>query len=243
MIAIIKHIECEGPGTLGEFFEKAGIKTKIVELGKGEPLPKADRCDAVISLGGPMNVYEEDKYPFLKDEDKFVKEIIIKGIPFLGICLGGQILAKALNARIKKAPHKEIGWYFVSLNRKGYDDPLFKNLYNELSVFQWHEDTFEIPEKGVLLAESKICENQAFRYGKNAYGLQFHIEVTPLIIDKWINEYTEEGAAGIDIFKISRNTHREQKIFNKQAKLIYINFLRIIDVYRGSKIRMPAYQA
>ncbi|MEW6089249.1 MAG: type 1 glutamine amidotransferase [bacterium] len=229
MVLIIKHIGCEGPGTLGDFIHKAGIKTKVVELWNGEPLPPPDKCDAVISLGGPMNVYEEDKYPFLKQEDKFVKEIIKKEIPFLGICLGSQILAKALNAKVLKAPQKEIGWYPVNLNKKEHNDPLFKNLYPELVVFQWHEDTFEIPKKGVLLAESKTCKNQAFKYGKNAYGFQFHIEVTPQIIDEWIDEYAVEGGADIDIMKIRGNTHRVNKIFNKQAKLIYINFLKILE--------------
>ncbi|MDD5774203.1 MAG: type 1 glutamine amidotransferase [bacterium] len=229
MIAIIKHIGCEGPGTLGEFLKTAGLTAKIIELGKGEHLPPADECDAVVLLGGPMNVYEEDKYPFLKEEDEFVKEIIKKEIPFLGICLGGQILAKALNAKIKKAPEKEIGWYPVNLNYAAYDDPLFKNLYNELIVFQWHEDTFEIPEKCILLAESKTCKNQAFKYGKNAYGFQFHIEVTPQIIEKWVNEYAEDSATNINILKLRRNTHKENKIYIKQAKLIYVNFLKIIE--------------
>ena len=133
-----------------------------------------------------MNVYEEAKYPFLKLEDAFIKKTIDKGVS-LGICLGAQLLSKAMGAKVVKAPQKEIGWFEVNITDEGKKDSVFKGAKPTLRVFQWHEDMFEIPNGGVLLADSKNGINQAFKFGKNAYGFQFHIEVTGEIISKWVN--------------------------------------------------------
>ena len=140
-----------------------------------------------------MNVYEEDRYPFLKDEDLFIKEAIQRGKSVLGICLGAQLMAKALGAKVFKAPGKEVGWYDVSLTRIGLRDPLFSDLPKTFPVFQWHEDTFEIPRAGRLIATSSPISHQAFRYGENAYGLQFHLEVTEKMIAEWVETYGEEN--------------------------------------------------
>jgi len=188
MILFIKHIDIEGPETIGEFFQRNGFASTVIDLSRGDCLPRdLNSLDAVVCLGGPMNVDEEEKYPFLKPENEFIKEIIHQEIPYLGICLGSQLLAKASGARVTKAPVEEIGWYKVQLTPQGKADPLFQGLPERFEVFQWHGDTFEIPEGGVHLAESPICTNQAFRYGSNIYGLQFHIEVTPEMILEWLN--------------------------------------------------------
>jgi len=139
-----------------------------------------------------MNVYEEDRYPFLRDEDLFIKEAIQRGRLILGICLGAQLVAKALGAKIFKAPVKEIGWYDVSLTGIGSQDPLFSKLPETFPVFQWHEDTFETPKAGRLIATSASVPSQAFRYGGNVYGLQFHLEVTEEMIHDWLKSYEEE---------------------------------------------------
>jgi GMP synthase-like glutamine amidotransferase len=139
-----------------------------------------------------MNVYEEDLYPFLREEDLFIKEAIQRGKHILGICLGSQLIAKALGAKVSKAPVKEIGWYDVSLTKIGSQDLLFSNLPKTFSVFQWHGDTFEIPKGGKLLATANSVPHQAFRYGDNTYGLQFHLEVTEEMIHEWMESYEEE---------------------------------------------------
>jgi GMP synthase-like glutamine amidotransferase len=139
-----------------------------------------------------MNVYEEDKYPFLREEDLFIKEAIQRGKVVLGICLGAQLIAKALGAKVFKASVKEIGWYDVSLTGIGSSDPIFSKFPNTFSVFQWHEDTFEIPHAGKLIATSTSVPNQAFRYGENTYGLQFHLEVTEEMIKEWMKTYEGE---------------------------------------------------
>lgn len=228
-ILIIKHIGIEGPGSIEEFFRNTTWNLRVIDLSK-EELRSEDFTDtvAVISLGGPMNVYEDNKYPFLKDEDEFLRKAISEEIPILGICLGAQLLAKACDAKIKKAPQKEIGWYKVNLVSEGRRDSLFENLPVELNVFQWHEDIFEIPESGVHLAESQSCHNQAFRFSRNAYGLQFHIEVTPQMVESWIDKYAKKETVEFDAKDILIESYKRNEAFRRQADIVYFNFARII---------------
>ncbi len=228
-ILIIKHIEIEGPGSIEEFFRNTAWNLKIINLGKGEKfLDSLQDIEAIISLGGPMNVYEETRYPFLKNENAFLRKVLKEEIPVLGICLGAQLLAKACGAKIRKADTKEIGWYKVNLTDGGRCDPLFAGLPKELTVFEWHADTFEIPKGAQLLAESESCPNQVFRFGKNAYGMQFHIEVTPNMIETWINQYAKEEIAEVDGKNMLIEAYKRNEIFQRQADLIYLNFARII---------------
>jgi GMP synthase (glutamine-hydrolysing) len=230
-ILVIKHVENEGPGSMGDFFRHTALPLHILELSRQEKLPDDLRnIAAVVSLGGPMNVYAEEKYPFLKAEDDFIKKVIGKGVPFLGICLGAQLLAKACGAKIIKAPREEIGWFKVYSTEAAKTDSLFKGLGEELDVFQWHEDTFELPLKAQLLVTSPNCKYQAFRIGPNAYGVQFHIEVTEEMIKEWIGEYTEHSDARVRI-KRERMLVEYPKIrknFLAQAEKIYRNFSAII---------------
>ena len=191
-VLIIKHIEIEGPGLIEDWLKQENIFYQILNPNSNIHLPKLDDFTHLVILGGPMNVYEEDRYPFLKDEDLFIKEAIQRGKRILGICLGAQLIAKALGTKVFKAPVKEIGWYDVSLTRIGSIDPLFSHLPKTFSVFQWHEDTFDIPHNAILLATSSLIPYQAFRYGDNAYGLQFHLEVTQEMIREWMETYEEE---------------------------------------------------
>jgi len=191
-VLIIKHIDIEGPGLIEYCLKREKMPYQILNLTPGLHLPKLDNLTHLVILGGPMNVYEEDRYPFLRDEDLFIKEAIQRGKAMLGICLGAQLIAKALGAKVSKAPAKEIGWYDVSLTEIGSQDPLFSNLPKTFSVFQWHEDTFEIPKGGKLIATSSLVPHQAFRYGEKVYGLQFHLEVTDEMIGEWVETYEEE---------------------------------------------------
>mgnify|MGYP005841837899 CR=1 FL=1 len=186
-VLIIKHIDIEGPGLVEYYLKQGKIPYQILNLSPGVHLPKLEEITHIVLLGGPMNVYEEDRFPFLRDEDLFIKEAIQRGKAMLGICLGAQLIAKALGARVSKAPVKEIGWYDVSLTEIGSQDPLFSNFPKTFSVFQWHEDTFEIPKGGKLIATSSPVSHQAFRY-----GLQFHLEVTDEMIGEWVETYEEE---------------------------------------------------
>jgi GMP synthase-like glutamine amidotransferase len=189
---IIKHIDVEGPGLIEYRLMQERIPYQILNLETGARFPKINGLSHLIFLGGPMNVYEEERYPFLRDEDLFIKEAIQRGKAILGICLGAQLIAKALGAKVFKAPVKEIGWYDVSLTKIGSRDPQMSDLPKTFPVFQWHGDTFEIPNGAKLIATSSPISHQAFRYGERVYGLQFHLEVTEKMIQEWIETYEEE---------------------------------------------------
>jgi len=191
-VLIIKHIDVEGPGLIEHCLKQEKIPYRILDLKPSVHCPKLEDITHIVLLGGPMNVYEEDRYPFLREEDLFIKEAIQRGKAILGICLGAQLIAKALGAKVFKAPVKEIGWYDVSLTKIGSQDPLFSCLPKTFPVFQWHEDTFEIPKSGKLIATSSPVSHQAFRYGEKVYGLQFHLEVTEEMIQEWVETYEEE---------------------------------------------------
>jgi GMP synthase (glutamine-hydrolysing) len=187
-VLVLRQVPHEHLGTLALVLKSVKLTYKYVNFYDNEnPNVSIDDSSALIILGGPMNVYETDKYSFLRMEDELIKRAIEKEIPILGICLGAQLIAKALEAKVIKNKEKEIGWYPLKITEEGNKDNLFKYFNIEETVFQWHGDTFEIPDGAVHLAESPLCMNQAFRYGSNVYGLQFHIEVTPQMILEWLN--------------------------------------------------------
>ncbi len=226
---IIKHIDIEGPGTFGEFLRKKGIHWDTVELANGGRLPSSPKgYRAVVVLGGPMNVYEENKYPFLAEEDRFIKECLSLNIPYLGICLGSQLLAKAAGANVVRSPVKEIGWYHINLTDKGKEDPVLKDLLPEAPVFHWHSDMFEIPPEGDLLATASGCPHQAFKVGANAYGLQFHIEITDKDIKEWYNKYAAVDPVATGLAPLISGYTLNKSIIHSQAKRIYENFFRIV---------------
>ena len=190
---VLQHTECEDLGTIANVMSQRGIGCKYVRLFDGEPVPHdPGTFSGIIILGGPMNVYEEDEFPYLKYEDILIKKAIMKDMPILGICLGGQLIAKAAGAVVSKGTKKEIGWYKLSLTEDSRRDKVFNTLPQELNVFQWHGDTFDIPEGAIRLAGSGLFPNQAYRIGSRIYGIQFHLEVTKEMISQWISEYREE---------------------------------------------------
>jgi GMP synthase (glutamine-hydrolysing) len=231
-VIIIKHIDIEGPGTISDFLDDKNIPYEVIDIFNGEPLPNSiSNITAIIILGGPMNVYEEDKYPFLKDEDEFLKGVIERDLPTLGFCLGAQLIAKAQGTIVKRAPEKEIGWFKISLNRNGLNDPLFQGFPREIDVFQWHGDTFEIPDGAHKLAESEICPNQAFRIGNNVYGLQFHIEVTEEMIQQWLDSYKDEieSLKGlVNPNQVISDSRLKSENYKIQSRLFCSNFFKLI---------------
>lgn len=231
MILIIKHIDIEGPGTLGDFLISKGMAFHVVELGAGQKLPADLKgIKAVVVLGGPMNVYEEDQYPFLKDENDFIRRVLDAQMPYFGICLGSQLLAKAAGAKVVRSPVKEIGWYKIALTPDGKNDALLKDFKDDEDIYHWHGDMFEIPTNGVLLATGPGCPHQAFVVGKNAYGFQFHMEITDKSIKEWCDEYSandlpgrkEHGAAMLEGY------YKNKARFDQQAVRLYENFLKIV---------------
>jgi GMP synthase (glutamine-hydrolysing) len=220
-ILIAMHVESEGPGSLGTFLEAAGARLHVVRLHDGDTFPQdIAELDAVISMGGPMNVYEEDKYPYLRDETLFLHKAIDADLPVLGICLGAQMIAKASAAQVTRSPKEEVGWGVVHVTDAGCSDVLFQGLPRNLEVFQWHGDMFHIPENGTLLAEGTDCPHQAFRC-RNAFGLQFHVEVTADILADWFADSPDKP-------KILDRYNRVKQELEMNAKKMYTNFLNLL---------------
>lgn len=189
-VVVLQHVPRETLGSLEAVLHRAGLPWRYVELFAGLP----DRLDikqasGLIVLGGPMNVDQTDRYPFLAAEVQWIRQALQHSVPLLGICLGSQLLAKACGARVYPNPVKEIGWYEVGLTSPAAGDPLFAGCPPQLTVFHWHGDTFDLPPEAVLLATGPLCRHQAFRVGPRAYGLQFHIEMTAELIDSWLADF------------------------------------------------------
>ncbi|MEK7850171.1 MAG: type 1 glutamine amidotransferase [Candidatus Omnitrophota bacterium] len=212
-IIIIRQIAIEGPGTFGKFLRKKNIEYTLLDVFRenGAVLAKQDlkTVAAVVILGGPMNVYEDEKFPFLTVEKDFIRKVIEEKVPLLGICLGAQLIACVLGAKVRRALCKEIGWYDVPLEKAAKSDPLMKGLDGKMIVFQWHEDTFDLPKGALLLAKNNGM-NQAFRFGDFVWGFQFHIEVDEKMIASWRAEYAQEcsaAAPGHDFKKQSESIY------------------------------------
>lgn len=230
---VLQHVDCEDLGTLGEAFTEKGISTKYLRLHAGDPVPQSlDGIQGLLILGGPMNVYEEDKFPWLKDEDLLIKRAIAQDLPTIGICLGAQLIAKAAKGIVTKGQTKEIGWYDLSLTQEAQEDPLFCDFPPQFKVFQWHGDTFNIPPGAVKLAGSQLFANQAFRLKRNIYALQFHLEVTRDIIFDWAQEYEEEvkGLGWTDFYpRLQKDTEDHIYGLYEKAQRLYRNFFAHIS--------------
>jgi GMP synthase-like glutamine amidotransferase len=201
-VLVVRHVPHEGLGTIADALCRGRVEFTIVDaFGMGSRRRESPPTTAfdprkwagLIVMGGPMNVDEVDRYPFLADEVGWLRQAVEARLPMLGVCLGAQLLAKALGSKVYANQIKEIGWYDVELLPAAEEDCIFQAIAKppapgNMNVFQWHGDTFDLPPGAVQLARSEQCENQAFRYGQSAYGLQFHIEVTAEIINDWLCE-------------------------------------------------------
>ncbi|MEM0315659.1 MAG: type 1 glutamine amidotransferase, partial [Archaeoglobaceae archaeon] len=189
-VLILKNSPLEGPGTLEEFLRQRSAEYKVVEVALGEKIPPLDEHEYLVVLGGPMGVYEMDKYPFLKDVSLAMEKALDKGIKILGICLGAQLFAHVLGSRVYPSKAKEIGWSEIKATPEGMKDDVFKTILEpsgKATVFQWHGDTYDLPHGAVRLASSELFPEQAFKYG-DSYALQFHIEITLQMMRDWFSE-------------------------------------------------------
>ncbi len=185
---VFQHVPHEILGILDPLLREAGFRIRYVNFGRQpDERPDVERYHGLVVLGGPMNCDQVDRYPHLAAETEAIQKAIERGMPVLGICLGAQLIARALGARVHRNPEKEIGWYDLTPTDAGRNDPLFSLFGATERIFQWHGDTFEIPHGAVHLARSQACAHQAFRYGENVYGLQFHIEVDEPLITRWLH--------------------------------------------------------
>jgi GMP synthase (glutamine-hydrolysing) len=184
-VLVLQHIACEPPGVYEDVLRERGAEIRRVELDEGEPLPDWQEFDAIVAMGGPMGAYEDETLPWLVEEKRAIGESVRAGLPFWGVCLGVQLLASSLGARVYPGPAPEVGLLPVELTPDGRADPVFSGLPSELLTLQWHGDTFDLPSGAVRLAGSPAYPNQAFRAGRAAYGVQFHLEVSPELAREW----------------------------------------------------------
>jgi GMP synthase (glutamine-hydrolysing) len=186
---VLRHTPAEGLGLLANALRDYGVHHRYLDVPRGDVLPKDIRTvGGVIVLGGPMAVYEGDQHPFLATESAFIEKIIEAGRPVLGVCLGAQLIAQVLGARVYPGERREIGWGPVELTDAGRDDALFADLGDGFTVFHLHGDTYELPPDAENLARSPTYEQQAFRWGDTVYGFQFHLEFTGPIIQRLASE-------------------------------------------------------
>jgi GMP synthase-like glutamine amidotransferase len=221
-VLVFQHEASDGPGYLGEALEKRGAALDIVRLDLGQPLPDPADYDMLLVLGGEMNVYAEAEFPWLAAETRLLRRAVEAGQPVLGLCLGGQLLARALGAQVHVGATHEVGLATIDLNAEGQADPLFAGLPAPRGV-EWHDDTFDIPAGAVPLAGSAQCASQAFRYG-SCYGLQFHPECSPDMLAEWIESAGDSARADTAAFQQAVDS--EADALRAQAACLADNFLR-----------------
>jgi GMP synthase-like glutamine amidotransferase len=195
-IHYFQHVPFEGLGHLDHWVQKPGHKVTATRFYEDHKLPFVEICDLLIVMGGPMSVNDEDDLPWLTEEKRFIEKAIVRGKAVVGICLGAQLIADVLGARVYKNPVKEIGWFPVELTEEGKKNPLFADFPTTQEVLHWHGETFDLPSGAVHIAKSKDCPNQAFVYGKNVVGLQFHLESTVDTIQLMLQNCAEDLQPG-----------------------------------------------
>lgn len=232
-ILVVQHVPHESLGTIGPALERKGLEADFLRVYENHKVPRSvEGYSGLIVLGGPMGVYEEEAYPFIKGELKLIESALKTNTPALGVCLGAQLMAAAAGARVYKGKNKEIGWYGATLTEEGVDDRLFMGLSDEFTVFQWHGDTFDLPPGSVLLASSKLFPNQVARIGSRAYAIQFHLEVTERMIMEWLEVNREELdklKGVIDPGKIVRETRERITGLQAYGRTVLERFLRLVD--------------
>ena len=228
---VLQHINIEHPGIFLKFMKEDNIKIDTVELDKNEKIPNLKPYDAMIVMGGPMDTWQEETYPWLKPEKEAIhKFACINKKPYLGLCLGAQLLSEAVGGKVKKMKTPEIGVLEVSVTN---NKSLFKGLEKKLKVLQWHSyEAHDLPVNTNLLASSSVCKVQAFSL-ECAFGLQFHVEQTNETVPQWacVPEYKsalEKTLGSNALEKFKKDVEDNLNVFNNSAKIIYENFKKII---------------
>lgn len=204
-VLVFRHVPFEHLGLIEAALESHGIGFEYADLyAECAALPNPEEYTGLIFMGGPMSV--NDGLPWLALEMRWIKEAVQRGQPVLGVCLGAQLIAKALGARVYVNPVKEIGWFDIEFTPEAARDHLFGAAALRETVFHWHGETFDLPAGAVHLASSRACRNQAFRLGESVYGLQFHLEVTPGMIADWCEQDANCG----DVRELTRPLDPQQ---------------------------------
>jgi GMP synthase (glutamine-hydrolysing) len=233
-LMVFQHVAAEPLGTLHARIRARGHRIRFHNFQRDpDARPNVERYHGLIVLGGPMNVTDQHCHPHLRTELQAIEAALRQGKPVLGICLGAQRRAHVLGAPVRRHSTPEIGWYDLLTTEPGRDDPVLGHLGEQSPVFQWHACTYDLPAGAVHLARTADCEQQAFRFGANAYGFQFHMEADTAMIERWLRlpAYREElAAAGIgrDEQSIRAATESQMKAMRPLAETTFNNFLDLV---------------
>lgn len=233
-ILVFQHVAAEPLGTLDPLIRRRGHRVRFVNFERHpDTQPKIDRYRGLVVLGGPMNVEDQEQRPHLRTELRVIEQALDQGKPVLGICLGAQLLAHVLGAPVRKHDRTEIGWYRLELTEAGLADKVMMPLGATTPVFQWHARSYALPDGAIQLARTSTCEQQAFRYGDMAYGVQFHPEVNQPLIERWLGnpDYADElAASGLaqDDAGIRAQSASLALPMQRQAESMFENFLDLI---------------
>lgn len=226
----IRHAEHEHIGTIAAALERAALQYRYLDVYRGDAVPATlAGWGGLIVMGGSLGVYDADRHRFLADEMKLIRQAADAALPVLGICLGAQLIAGALGARVYPGPQKEIGWYSVEVVAPR--DELARDLPSSFMGFHWHGDTFDLPSGAVRLFRSQLYENQGFRWGRKICGLQFHLEVTAQMAATWLKDdgcCVEMAAVpGLDPGAILQQTHQHGAALERIGSQVFGNFFKI----------------
>ncbi len=240
-VLVFQHLAIEHPGVFRDFLREDGIAWTAVELDEGEPIPALDGYDALWVMGGPMDVWEDEAYPWLEPERDVIREAVVeRKMPFLGICLGHQLLAQALGGTVGPADTPEIGVLDIMLTDAGQASPIFVGLPAQHACLQWHSsEVRRAPPGSRTLATSPVCAVQALAVADHAFSTQYHVEITSETVPTWneVPEYAREleralGDNAVTAFEASAAASMPD--FNRYARRVYDNFMRIV---RGTRAK------
>lgn len=227
-IYAIQHLAFEDLGSLENIFYDFGFRVRYFEAGVDDLTPALNYEGLTVILGGPIGVYETEDYPFLKDELEGLKQRLLENKPTIGICLGAQLIAHALGAKVYAGHQKEIGWSELEIKSLDSDSNILTSLEN-IKVLHWHGDTFELPNNATLLASSTIYPNQAFSVGNNILALQFHLEMIEESFEKWLIGHTcEIRHAGLSIPQLREDNKLYAKKLESKSREVIQTFLEKI---------------
>ena len=241
-IKVIQHHDREGPGLFAEISDELGLKMESYRPDQGEALPTLVEGDSLLVMGGPMGLSDLNKKScqWMRDELKLIKNALDVEIPIIGVCLGAQFLGYAgggnveqLRNKSTKKPLAEVGWKPIKFQKGITEELILKDIPNIMDVLHWHGDRIVLPDQARLLASSAQCDEQMFRIGRSAYGLQFHIELEEQDINKWIVEDSEfiKNARGNDAEELIMN---ENKIFSEKSLKTRLDLIRnLLLLLRG----------
>jgi len=225
-IHYFQHVPHEGLGSISEWVSSNGHSLTSTKFFEDTGLPGVNAIDWLIIMGGPMNINDEEDYPWLADEKRFIHKAIDAGKTVLGICLGSQLLSASLGARVYKNKENEIGWFDVELTPSAQSGEFFSGMGKNLRPFHWHGDTFDLPDGAVHLASSAGCRNQAFIFGNKVLGLQFHLEITPDLLLQMIEGGRKELTPGKYI-QSEEEILKYMRLVDSNKKILFILLTRL----------------